>query len=166
MAEVVVADAGPLIALARVIDLALLPEVFARALVTETVLSECLVRDDRPEGAVISAAIGNGWLIRLPDPPLDTDWGLGPGEASAIAAARARGAGLLMDDRAGRRIARELGIPTIGALGVLLLGKRRGRLTEIRPRVERLLASGYFLGGAVVDDALTLAGEPPLSDPG
>ncbi|WP_020503664.1 hypothetical protein [Lamprocystis purpurea] len=38
MVDVVVADAGPLIGLSRVVSLSVLPAVFARTLITRTVL--------------------------------------------------------------------------------------------------------------------------------
>ena len=46
-----VADAGPLIALARIGHLSLLPEVLGEVLVPEAVVSEC-VRDRSRPGAV------------------------------------------------------------------------------------------------------------------
>ena len=42
--QIVVADAGPLIALGRIDALQLLPRLFARVEVTETVVAECLAR--------------------------------------------------------------------------------------------------------------------------
>jgi predicted nucleic acid-binding protein len=132
--EIVVADASPLIALARVCDLGLLSTVFARTLVTETVIAERQAGPgDRAERPVITAALERGLLGRIDDPPAGRDWGLGAGEIGAIAAARARGCGLLMDDRAARRIAADLGIPVVGTLGVLLLAKRAGRVETIGP---------------------------------
>ena len=53
MNKLVVADAGPLIALARLGSLALLPGLFSQALVTPQVLAECEARHDRDEGAAV-----------------------------------------------------------------------------------------------------------------
>ncbi len=158
-AENIVANAGPLIALAKVQALPLLHAVFAQTMVTETVLGECLSLPDRPDGAEISAAVAGGSLVVIPDSAAGSAWGLDPGEASAIAAALARGASILMDDRAGRRVANELGVPVIGVLSVLILAKRRGELPAVRPLVDRLIASGYYLADAVIEDAFRLARE-------
>ena len=158
-ARVVVADAGPLIGLARIDALTLPPVLFAETLVTETVLAECVARPDRPEGARILAALDNGLLTRCADPEASADLGLGPGEASSIALALERGAGLLADDQAARRLASRLGISVIGLLGVLVLGKRAGELTAIRPAVERLVDSGYFLSTSLIDQVLGQVGE-------
>jgi predicted nucleic acid-binding protein len=159
LAEVVVADAGPLIALARIGALLTLRAVFSRTLVTSTVFNECVARPDRPDGALIQSAVDSGRLELVPAPVPAPDWGLDAGEASAIQVARDLGAGLLMDDRAGRRVAVGLGIPVIGVLGVLILAKRAGAIPQIRPLVEGLIKSGYYLSGTVIDDALRLAGE-------
>ena len=157
--EIIAADAGPLIALARVSGLSLLPGVFRQTLIAPTVLSECLARTDRPEGAAIAAALQANRLNLVPDGPHDRDWGLDAGEAATIQVALDRRCGLLMDDRAGRRVAQHLGLPVVGVLGVLVLAKRKGLVTAIRSPIETLIASGYYLSGPVVEEALRLAGE-------
>ena len=131
--KVVVADTGPLLALARINGLDWLPALFGEVLVPAAVLAECLARPDRPEGAPIRAAVDAQWLIAVPDPPAD--------------------------DRAARRVASRLAIPVIGVLGILLLVRRQGMLAALRPCVEQLVASGYFLSDAVIEDALRRAGE-------
>lgn len=157
--ELVIADSGPLIALSRVVELSLLRDVFGQVWLTETVLAECTVRLDRQEGVLIRAAEEAGWLKVRPDSSTDPNWDLDPGEVSAIAAALELRAGLLMDDRMGRRVAGGLGLPVIGALGVLVRAKRMGRLPSIRPLVEELVASRYFLADKVVEEVLRLVGE-------
>lgn len=164
-AEVVVADAGPLIALARLDALHLLPALFSRAWVTETVLAECCADSARPECAAIRDAIAAGQLGVRPDPTGHPAWTVDPGEASAIAAALELSAGVVMDDRAGRRLAGRLGLPVVGTLGVLVLAKRAGLVAEIRPWVETLVASGYYLADGVIEDALRWVGESPNPTP-
>jgi predicted nucleic acid-binding protein len=105
LANVVVADAGPLIALARSASLTILTAVFARTLMTRTILNECLARSDRPDANMIRSAVDSGWLEVVPEVTPAGTWGIDAGETSAIGVARTLGVGLLMDDRAGRRIA-------------------------------------------------------------
>ncbi len=159
LVDLIVADTGPLIALSRVVSLAMLPDIFGQVWLTKTVLAECTVRPDRPEGVVILAAVKEGWLQVRPDTPVTHDWGLDPGEASAIAAALTTQARVLIDDRAGRRVACELGLHVIGVLGVLVRGKQLGKLDRIRPLVEQLVKSGYFLSDKVIEAAFSIAGE-------
>ena len=152
--EVIIADAGPLIALSRVGDLSLLGELFVQAWVTETVLSECTARPDMPEGQVVMAAINRGDLLLYPEPRGVTGWNLDIGEASAIAVAKELGAGVLMDDRAGRRVAISQGIPVIGVLGLLILAKEKGKIRRLRPLLEQLINTRYFLPNHLVDELL------------
>ena len=62
---VVVADAGPLIALARVDALDLLRELFGRILVPEAVRAECCAKPG-PDADRITAAITRKWLVVTP----------------------------------------------------------------------------------------------------
>ena len=159
MVDLIIADAGALIALARVVDLALLADGFGQVRLTQTVFHECLAKPDRPEGACIRRAVEGGWLTLQPDLPHNASWNIGGGEASAIAAAIALRAGLLIDDRAARRLAQRLGLPVIGVLGMLVKAKLLGKLDRIGPLAEQLVASGYFLSTRVVAEALQMAGE-------
>ncbi len=81
------------------------------------------------------------------------------GEASAIAAALELGCGVLMDDKAGRRMATHLDVPVIGTLGMLMLAKRKGFIPALKPVLELLVVSGYFLGETVIANALHDVGE-------
>jgi predicted nucleic acid-binding protein len=154
-----IADAGPLIALSRVISLSLLTDIFGAVWLTETVLAECTAKPNRPEGSVILAAVKAGWLSVRPDTPSTQSWNLDPGESSAIAVALQMQARVLMDDRAGRKVAHGLGLRIIGALGVLVRAKQLGKLPNVRPLTEQLVASGYFLSSTVIEDGLKVVGE-------
>jgi predicted nucleic acid-binding protein len=136
-----------------------LPGLFAEVLVSEAVLAECLARPDRPEGPRIFAALSTSALTRCANPSASTDWGLGPEEAASIGLAIERGAGLLADDRAARRVASALEIPLIGVLGVLVLAKRAGAIPAIHPVIRTLIDSGYFLANPLVEQVLRQAGE-------
>ena len=81
------------------------------------------------------------------------------GEASTIAAAVALGCGVLMDDKAGRRMARNFGVASIGTVGVLVLAKQKNRINCIKPLLEQLTQSGYFLGDKLIASALAAVGE-------
>jgi len=159
LVDIVIADAGALIALSRVLSLALLADGFGQIRLTQTVLAECLARDDRPEGHAIRLAVDAGWLAVQADVPCVPDWNVGAGEASAIAAALALRAGVLIDDRAGRRLAKSLGLPVIGVLGMLVKAKRLGKVPRLRPLAEQLVASGYYLSLPVIEEALQMVGE-------
>lgn len=157
--KLIVADTGALIALARLGLLELLSALFQQVLITPIVLKECAAKPDCAEGETIRQAVAAGHLVLSRQDQALPAWGIDPGETSAIALAMEAGAAVLMDDKAGRTVAKQLGIKVIGSAGVLILAKRRGKLVCVRPHLEALRASGYFLGENVVADALRMAGE-------
>lgn len=165
--RVVIADAGPLIALARIDSLALLRRLFGRVSITATVRDELLPADATfPDAERLTRTLAEGW-IEVVDPPHD-EWrplnpGVDPGEASTIhMACRWRDAGdavlLVIDDRAGRLEAKHHGIALIGTAAVIGLATTEGLIPAARPLLERLAASGYYLGQAVIDAVLAEAG--------
>lgn len=60
-------------------------------------------------------------IVEAPLPPAAAN-GLDEGERYAIALALSRGVPLLIEERLGREVARQIGIPTSGAVGLLLSG--------------------------------------------
>ena len=167
--RVVIADAGPLIALARIDSLALLRGLFGRVFITATVRDELLPDDTKfPDAGLLTRTLTEGWIEVVESP--QNDWkplnpGVDLGEASTIRTARRwRDAGdavlLVMDDRAGRLQARHQGLALIGTAAAIGLAKTQGLIHAARPLLERLVQSGYFLGQAVIDAVLAEAGEP------
>lgn len=157
--RIIVADAGPLIALGRLDALHLLPQLFAEIQVTETVLAECFARPDFIDAQRIEHAVRLGWLKPC-EAQFEAQKGrLDPGEASAIARALEIDAGLMLDDRAAVGYARALGLRVIGTLGVLVLAKRRALIERVAPLIRQLQAGGHYLGPSAVQAALRAAGE-------
>ena len=158
-ARIVVADAGPLIALGRLDALHLLPELFSEIQVTATVLAECSVHPGFIDAQRIERAVQLGWLKPC-EGQFEVQKGrLDPGEASAIARALEIDAGLLLDDRAAVSYARALGLKVIGTLGVLVLAKRKALLASVAPLIRQLQAGGHYLGPTAVQAVLHAAGE-------
>lgn len=161
MRKIVIADGGPLIAFARLGQLALLTQVFAQVLVTEEVFAECTCRSDFAETQSILSADQNRLIQRCNAPPVHFELALhvDSGEASAIASAAEWGCGVLMDDKAGRRMARNFGVACIGTVGVLVLARQKNLIPSIKPLLDQLTASGYFLGDKLIANALVATGE-------
>ena len=113
MAAIVIADASPLIALARVGRLSWLQQLFTEVMVTDVVFAEVLTGRYPDTEAPIRQALAAGWLktvaIANTDPALPD---LDEGEASSIRLALSRNgpALLLIDERSGRAVAQELGL--------------------------------------------------------
>jgi predicted nucleic acid-binding protein len=83
------------------------------------------------------------------------------GEAEAIVLAKELHADrLLMDERKGRRLAVQEGLPVIGLLGVVILAKRRHLIPSARTLVQRLeQESGVYLSEDLRNQALRAVGE-------
>lgn len=162
MAEgaLIVADTGPLIALAHVEQVELLKDFYAQVLLTPTIAEE--LRASRHE-AVHDLLRRHPWLqvvapTALPDATLVA--ALDPGEASAISLAVERGAALLIDERRGRRIAQELyGLEVHGSLGVLVRARRENRIPKLAPLLQLMIARGDHLTTELIQTVLSLAGE-------
>ena len=160
----IVADSGPLIGLARIGSLDLLQSVFSAILIPTAVASECCRDMGLPGAQTIRAAIEDRELrvvellktLDIEFPP-----SLGEGERAVLELSITRGIGALMDDRPGRRLAKQEGVPILGTGGLLLLAKRRGAIERIEPLLSGLLDQGYRLSRAVVEDLLQRAGETP-----
>jgi len=163
---VVVADAGPLIGLARIDRLSLLTALYGPVVIPESVRAELGLAGDRPGAKVLSAALASGAIqtralaqgheaalagLRLL---------LDAGESAAILLAEETGCRfLLIDERRGREIARRRGIPVVGLAGVLLAAKRFSLLESVGPVLADLSQQGYRFAGGLVAEVLRLAGE-------
>lgn len=161
--RVVIADAGPLIALARIKALDLLRQLFTRVFITTMVRDEIL-----PAGAafaevgLLTSTPAEGW-IEVVDVPTSNFTPINPGvdagEASSIHFAKQRqnaGDAVLMviDDRAGRLEAKSHGLGFIGSAALIGLAKAEGLVPAARPLLEQIVASGYFVAPAIVSAIL------------
>jgi uncharacterized protein len=172
MPACVIADSGPLIAIASADALPLLVGVFAYThtaiWVPRTVWAECTATRDptrlgKPGSPALLAARRAHQLKVIDDtaalqslgdlPPLDA------GETAAIAMALQTGSPLLIDERLGRDIARRRGVTVVGSAGVLLQAKNIGLVKAIAPVLARMQTGGYFLSAALLAEVLRRAGE-------
>lgn len=158
----VVADAGPIIALARLDLLAIPGSIFGKACATDIVLDECLANPRHAEHRAISTALETGQLLRINwlRSAESSMWNLDRGEASTIELAASQQATVLVDDLAARRMARAIGLKVIGTCGLLLEARRRNLIMAVRPQIEKLARSGYYLSDSLIRTVCRLAGEP------
>jgi hypothetical protein len=162
-APLLVPDSGPLIALARA-DLLHLPALlFSQVLVPGAVWNEVLRQPSAGERTRLQAALAAGHLRVAPetrDPQQSfQDVRLGRGERAAIGLALAQQAQVLIDERRGRRAALEAGLFVVGTIGLLVRGRQLGLVGPVRPIVEALRASGYYLAASLTEPALARLGE-------
>ena len=164
MTRVVIADTGPLIALARIGQLDLLRRLYGRVVVPPAVHTELAIDSNRPGAKALAGVFAAGWVVIEAVTDSSVRWELnqllGPGEAEAMALAEQEHARfLLIDDARGRRTARSRGIPVVGVAGMLLVAKSRGELAAVGPVLDRLSSAGYRLSPPLVAGTLARAGE-------
>lgn len=134
--QIVVADTGPLHYLVLTGDVAVLPVLFEKILIPQTVYDE-LVDPGAPAQLRHWMAAPPSWLDIRRDPPLDEHGvaalPLDRGERAAIALALALRADLLLiDERDGAAVARGRGLAVTGTLGILDLAASRGLIELAR----------------------------------
>lgn len=137
--SVVVSDSGPLTVFAKLNLLPLLPELYGRVLITESVYTE-VVTVGLVNGYEDAARIRLFWSQMGWQPfAIDAEVAvpslrsvtLDRGEKDTLALALTLGPALvLMDETAGRVVARDHGIPVRGSLGVLIEAYRNQMINE------------------------------------
>jgi predicted nucleic acid-binding protein len=161
--DLIVADAGPLIGMARVGLLSLLKDLYPAVLIPPKVYDELQISLLRPGYEALTAALHEKWLSV--DTPQATAvlWRLrnllDAGEAEAIALAEQRQAKLLIDEKRGREVASNRGIEIVGTGAVLLLAKEAHLLDRVADALDRLAGSGYRLSQRLRFEILQKAGE-------
>jgi predicted nucleic acid-binding protein len=159
--EIIIADSSPLIGLARIGQLRLLPQIVKRIIVARAAHAEVTeVRANAPGAAEVAA---QPWIeVRDADPTIVAPLLIlvGRGEAEAIALAqREPSAVLLLDDLRARKLATRLGLPRMGTVALLGRAKREGLLPKLKPALDALVANHIFLHQRLIDAALKEAGE-------
>ena len=158
----VVADTGPLVALAKADSLGLLPLLFSTIFIPPAVERE-LTAKRSAESRRLQNAFGK-FLQTIERPELApavriVTSNLDVGEAEAIAVAYNRGLWLLVDDKLGRRAASRLNIQIVGSVSVVLEAKRRGHLPLVLPIFLEMRRMGYWLSDDLIAQAVAQAGE-------
>lgn len=155
----IVSNATPLIAFARIGELELLQRMVRHILVPEAVWQEVTEAGNRPGVEEIRNA---SWVevrpVRVIPPeilPL-----LDRGEAEAVALAEEIAADeLLLDERAARAIATARGLKIIGTAGLLVRAKQQGMIPLVRPFLERIQVQGIHYNPRFVEELLRQLGE-------
>lgn len=151
---ITVSDSSPLIALAQVRQIDLLPKLFSALVIPPAVAAETA-----PTLAVLPAWIR---VLQLKQPlhPETSKGPFGPGEKEAISLAlETPPSQVILDDQPARRLARRLGLSVVGTVGILLAAKRLGHLEQVQPVLDALLKADFFLSPELCERVLIQAGE-------
>jgi len=113
----------------------------------------------------IEGALRDNWIqLRAPSRShllLTLSWRLDLAEAEAIALATEINADLeLLDEREGRRLAAQAGLPVTGVLGLLLRAKLNGEIPALKPEIQLLRTrANFFIAQQLESKILSIAGE-------
>lgn len=159
-----VSNSSPLIVLANIGRLELLPRLYREVVVPPTVWQEVVVAGSGRVGATELPRLT--WLRREPVPndveipPSLASLDRGEAEAIRLVSTLPPTVPILLDDLPARRAAERLGLSVTGTVGVLLLAKRTGLIPEVRPLLQEARVAGLYLSDAAVERSLFLADEP------
>jgi predicted nucleic acid-binding protein len=159
--QLIIADTGPLIALAISGQLQLLHQLFEQILIPEAVFSELRINSSRPGARVLAASLDSGWLKTVATAPpakglLHT---LDQGEAEAITLAACKNLPLLIDEARGRIAARKEGIQIFGTGALLIQAKRQKLIPDVKSILDQMQNSGYRISSSLRQEILKRAGE-------
>ena len=162
---IVVADTSVLINLCRVGQGALFRRLFQDVLIPPEVASEFVrLVSSVPRFAGLSLPAGIRQQAATSMPPiLKSVVGLDPGETAALAlAVEIHADAVLVDERRGHQVAIQLGLRTVGILGLLLQAKNAGFLPALKPVLDALRQdAGFWISESLRQYVLSLAGETP-----
>lgn len=149
-----VSNASPLIALVAIQRLDFLPALFETVLIPPAAAHE--IRRSIP--------VPPPWLevqpLRAAPPEIVLRRTLGDGEREAIALAlEVHGDPIILDDLPARRVAHAAGLNVVGTVGVLLGAKHVGLISRIRPELDSLLQTSFFLSPQLYEELLVAARE-------
>ena len=84
---------------------------------------------------------------------------LGAGESQALALVDDLSCPVLLDERRGRTVAKQMNISIVGTVGLLIKAKQEGLVVELNKYLVEMTGHGYRLSPALIQQALHLIGE-------
>lgn len=162
----VVSDTSVLIHLARIERFGLLRRLYSTISVPAAVWREVVEEGEgRPGAPETRAAYEDGWVNVI---PLEEEssmlfllqGALDVGEAEALTLASKVGADrVLLDEAAARQKAERLGLEKTGTVGVLLRAKREGWIDQLRPELDRLRETAFWIDETLYQRVLAAVDE-------
>lgn len=163
---IIVADTTPLISLMKIGHLDLLEQLFGEVQIPEAVFDELVYNTNFPEESkliqesnyIIRVSVKDTSAVDL----LRRSSGLDAGESEAIILSDSIGASLLlMDEVKGRQVAKQMGIPLMGTIGLLLVGYNEKLLTkqQILECIEIMKTSGRHISESLYQQLLAKISE-------
>ena len=156
---IVFSNTTPLIALASIGRLDLMPRLFGQVHVVNDVIDECAV------GGVISVPRLRtlDWVIEVVSTPVANPLillELDRGEKHTLdMALKAKADRVVIDEKLGRALAEYLGLSVTGTLGILLKAKQAGWIASCREAVTGMQAQGIRYHPTLIEKLVASIGE-------
>ena len=160
--NVVISDTSPISGLIRLNLLELLPKLYGELIIPPTVYAELL--NLSVFGYEMTPLTTASWLKIVPPQnytllsQLSQDLDLGEAEVIVLAKEQ-RATLLIIDEKKGRAIAREMDLPIVGLLGVLIEAKKKKHIPLIKPLLIELQKLGFRISPSLFELVLKEAKE-------
>ena len=154
----VIANTTPLISLADIGCFELLQKLYGEIVIPHAVLEE--LKSEPTKTLVRNSNFIH--VMRISDYRTKRIFSsrLHNGEVEVLLLAEEQDADLLlMDDNAAKKTAKFMGFKVTGTLGVLLKGKQEGYIREIKPLLDKLIATGFYVKPEIMQYVLEEANE-------
>jgi predicted nucleic acid-binding protein len=154
---IIVSNTSPISSLAKIDQLSLLEDIYVRVIIPQAVYNE--LTDIRAGEKVNNALKNANWIeirsVINKQSVRKLELNLDQGEAEAIILALELNANqLLIDERLGRREAVKLGLSLTGILGMLLIAKKRGFISNVKSVMDDLISQTTFRVGDKLYDCI------------
>lgn len=149
---VTVSNSSPIIIFSRIDQLELVHGIFNKIIIPAAVREEVFGCQPIPPWITVQHVLEKNSRL--------TGIRLGLGETECIKLSiQISASRVLLDDLAARKIARTLGIKVMGSVGLLLLAKRNGLISEVRPILEAMIETDFRISERLFSSILQETGE-------
>ena len=150
--EIIICDSSPIISLASLDKLLLLEKMFTDILIPSAVWEE-VVNESFAEVPILRNFFSN--RVKQVNDLVFTSQRIDRGEIEAINLyLELKADYLLIDDRDGREIAEGKGIKCLGTLAILIAGKKKGYVKELRPLFLKLINDKRYISKKLLNQIL------------
>lgn len=156
---IIFSNTTPIIALASIDKLELMPRLFGRVHVVSEVIDECAAGGMIP----VPSLRALDWVVEVVSTPIANPTmllELDRGEKHTLdMALKAKADRVIIDEKLGRALAEYIGLSVTGTLGLLLKAKQAGWIPSFRESVEGMQAQGIRYHPALIERLAILIGE-------
>lgn len=146
MPRVVVPDASNLIVPGKIGEFNILHQLYGTIYTTQEVANEFGL--ELPDWIEVVSAQDKKYQ-RFLETQVD------PGEASVLAfASETEDCLLILDDLKARKLAKQLNLKVTGTLGVIHMAKKTGMIPFVRPVIDKLMATDFWVSKRIVEELL------------